>query len=147
MVLAMVVILMVVISVFFLVAMSLLSTNASVSRVQYEISKVYYLARSGAEVGYGALQADNGALFNYQKGLAEDCVSKRKNPSANYTVDSLEIDGHTIEVKMRLIRQGNAQILENYFIEIVSFAQLPDASKTVTLLVSITDINLKWLGA
>ncbi len=146
MVLAMVVILMVVISVFFLVALSMLYTNASVSRVQYEISKVYYLARAGAEVAYGALQAENEALFKEKKLLAEDCVRRGRNPSANYDVDSLEVDGHPVEVKMRLIRQGDKQILENYFIEIVSSAQLADASKSLTLLVSITDINLKWLG-
>lgn len=146
MVLSMVVILMVVISIFFMVALSMLYTNASVSRVQYEISKVYYLARAGAEVAYGALQAENNALFNSQKAVAEDCVLRKKNPSPVYAVDSLELDGHAVEVKMRLIRQGDAQILENYFIEIVSSAQLADASKTVTLLVSITDINLKWLS-
>ena len=58
MVLAMVVVLMVVISVFFLIAMSLLMTNTKVSRTQYEVAKSYYLARAGAEMGYGALQAD-----------------------------------------------------------------------------------------
>lgn len=146
MVLAMVVVLMVVISVFFLIAMSLLQTNTKVSRAQYEISKAYYLARAGAEMGYGALQADGHEMFYEQKAVAESCVSENKNPSADYETDTLVFDDHEVEVKMRLIRQGSEQILENYFIEIISSATLPDASKTVSILVSVSDIDLKWMS-
>ena len=146
MVLAMVVVLMVVISVFFLIAMNLLQTNTKISQAQYEISKAYYLARAGAEMGYGALQADGHEMFYAQKAVAENCVQRKKDPPSTYTTDTLVFDGHNVEVKMRLIRQGSEQILENYFIEIVSSASLPDASKTVSILVSVSDINLKWMS-
>lgn len=146
MVLSMVVVLMVVISMFFLIALSLLSGNARVSRAQYEIAKTYYLARAGAEIGYGAIQADGHDLFYQQKAVAEDCVSRKIDPPADYTSETLVFDDQDVEVKMRLIRQGSEQILENYFIEIVSTASLPDATKTVTILVSIQDINLKWMS-
>lgn len=146
MVLSMVVVLMVVISMFFLSALSLLSSNARVSRAQYEIAKTYYLARAGAEIGYGAIQADGYDLFYQQKEVAEDCVSRKIDPPADYTRETLVFDDQDVEVKMRLIRQGDEQILENYFIEIVSTASLPDATKTVTILVSIQDINLKWMS-
>jgi Tfp pilus assembly protein PilX len=146
MVLAMVVVLMVVISVFFLIAMNLLQTNTKISQAQYEISKAYYLARAGAEMGYGALQADGHEMFYAQKTVAENCVSRKIDPPSTYTTDTLVFDGHDVEVKMRLIRQGSEQILENYFIEIISSATLPDASKTVSILVSVSDINLKWMS-
>lgn len=146
MVLAMVIVLMVVISVFFLVVMSLLFTNTSVSKTQYEISRAYYLARAGAEMGYGALRADGQQLFYAQRAIAENCVSRKINPPGTYTTDTLDFDGQDVEVRMRLIRQGSEQILENYFIEISSSVSLPDASKTVSILVSVSDINLKWMS-
>lgn len=146
MVLSMVVVLMVVISMFFMIAMSLLSTNSRVSRAQYEVAKTYYLARAGAEMGYGAIQADGQQLFLQQKAVAQNCVTRRINPPTAYFVNTLVFDGHEIEVKMRLIREGSEQILENYFIEIISTASLPDATKIVSILVSVNDINLKWMS-